>query len=136
MRNGDTIQGVLETEDIQIDLDIGNMISMYKDRINILYGREGYIPDISGARDLSGTASGKVVLLTTLKDDYGYEIVDDGILIKDVSQTSEYYGQLRAGDRIIEIDNIPNMEIPLRDIEGKKGRLTPMRLELLQGKRA
>ena len=136
MRNGDTIQGVLETEDIQIDLDIGNMISVYKDRINVLYGREGYIPDIAGTGQLSGSASGNVVFLTTAKDDLSAEIVDGGVLITNVPRTSAYYGQLRAGDRVIEIDDIPYMEIPDREIDGKKGRLTPMRLELLQGKRA
>jgi len=136
MRNGDTIQGVLETEDIQIDLDIGNTISVYKDRINVLYGREGYIPDIAGMGQLSGSASENVVFLTTAKDNLSSEIVDDGILIKNVPQTSAYYGRLRAGDRVIEIDDIPYMEVPIREIDGKKGRLTPMRLELLQGKRA
>lgn len=53
MVNGDVIQGVLETEDINIDLDIGDEVGIYQDRINTLYCRTGFIPEDILAR-LSG----------------------------------------------------------------------------------
>ncbi len=130
MRNGDTIQGVLETEDIRIDLDIGDVISVYKDRIDVLYGREGHIPDLStlDAHD--------VVYLTVPTDDFEYEVLDDSVLVVNVPETSDYHGHLRAGDRIIAIDGTPYADAPLREYNQYRGRLTPMRVELLEGKRA
>ncbi len=44
MRNQDTVQGVLETEDIEIDLDVGPTVGIYKDRIEVIYTTEGFVP--------------------------------------------------------------------------------------------
>lgn len=44
MRNKDMLQGVLETEDIEIDLDVGPKVSIYKDRIDIMFCTDGYVP--------------------------------------------------------------------------------------------
>jgi len=44
MTNGDIVQGILETEDIEIELDIGAVIKVYKDRIDKIYFEEGYVP--------------------------------------------------------------------------------------------
>ncbi len=45
MTNGDTIQGTLETENIQVELDVGSVIEVYQDRIERIFIKEGYIPD-------------------------------------------------------------------------------------------
>ena len=45
MTNGDTVQGILETEDIEIELDVGSVIEVYQDRIDRIFFKEGYIPD-------------------------------------------------------------------------------------------
>jgi hypothetical protein len=50
MRNNDTLQGVLETDDISVELDIGQRISIYQDRIDIFFCRDGFIPDLPAAR--------------------------------------------------------------------------------------
>ena len=44
MRNNDTVQGVLETEDIEIELDVGPKVGIYKDRINVMYTTDGFVP--------------------------------------------------------------------------------------------
>ena len=45
MTNGDTVQGILETEDIEIELDVGSVIEVYQDRIDRIFFKEGYVPD-------------------------------------------------------------------------------------------
>ncbi len=45
MTNGDTMQGILETEDIEIELDVGSVIEVYQDRIDMTFFKEGYVPD-------------------------------------------------------------------------------------------
>ena len=130
MLNGDIIQGVLKTEDVHIDLDIGDEISVYKDRIDILYGREGFIPE------LPGRAAGRIVYLESEIDNYDYELPGDSIRVLGVPEDSEYYGLLQGGDRIIAVDGVPYPEVPEREYKGQPGRITPMRGELLDGKRA
>ena len=50
LRNQDTVQGVLETEDIEIELDVGPKVAIYQDRIDVIYTTEGFVPaDIAGA---------------------------------------------------------------------------------------
>ena len=44
MRNSDVLQGVLETEDLSISLDIGPDVKIYKDRIKVIHTREGFRP--------------------------------------------------------------------------------------------
>ncbi|MBL1217145.1 MAG: formylglycine-generating enzyme family protein [Planctomycetes bacterium] len=43
--NGDKVQGVLSTEDIEVDLDVGGRIKVYQDRIDTMYCIVGYVPD-------------------------------------------------------------------------------------------
>jgi len=46
MTNGDTVQGILETEDIEIALDVGSVIEVHQDRIDRIFFKEGYyVPD-------------------------------------------------------------------------------------------
>ncbi len=44
MRNGDEIQGVLKTDDIELTLDVGGEVKVYKDHMDMLYCRKGYVP--------------------------------------------------------------------------------------------
>lgn len=122
MRNGDVIQGVLETEDIKVDLDIADEISIYQDRIGVLYCKEGYIPD------LDMLASPGVVAITSSKDDYEFELPGDSILVKSVPKSSPYHGHLQPGDRIVAVDG--------KAYPKESGKLSPIREELISGKRA
>ena len=44
MLNGDLIQGILKTEDIEVILDVGPRIKIYQDQIDIIYCQKGFIP--------------------------------------------------------------------------------------------
>lgn len=45
MSNGDLLQGVLETEDIEVELDVGSTAKIYKDRIDVIYCQTGAVPE-------------------------------------------------------------------------------------------
>jgi len=45
MLNGDLLQGVLETEDIEVELDVGATAKIYKDRIDVIYCQIGAVPE-------------------------------------------------------------------------------------------
>ena len=64
MTNGDSVQGILETEDIQIELDVGSVIEVYQDRIDRIFFKEGYVPDsIPSIVTSSPAAKGNFVLV-------------------------------------------------------------------------
>jgi len=64
MTNGDTVQGILETEDIEIELDVGSVIEVYQDRIDRIFFKEGYVPDgIPSIVTSSATAKGNLLLV-------------------------------------------------------------------------
>jgi len=44
MSNGDLLQGVLETDDIEVELDVGSTAKIYKDRIDVIYCQTGAVP--------------------------------------------------------------------------------------------
>jgi formylglycine-generating enzyme required for sulfatase activity len=44
MTNGDVVQGILDTEDIDLSLDVGGDARIYEDRIDTLYCTAGYVP--------------------------------------------------------------------------------------------
>ena len=46
LQNGDTLRGILQTEDISVDLDIGGQVELHRDRIAVLYGVEGFVPEL------------------------------------------------------------------------------------------
>lgn len=48
LRNGNVVQGALAIEDIEVDLDLGFKVQVYQDRIDVIYGREGYVPASEG----------------------------------------------------------------------------------------
>ncbi|RMD59115.1 PDZ domain-containing protein, partial [Candidatus Parcubacteria bacterium] len=81
LKNGDQLQGVLETEDIEIALDVGPKVKIYQDRIDVIYAREGYVPEGLPTR-IKRTAKADKAFRTRLKDrNYGWL----GVLIQDVS---------------------------------------------------
>lgn len=45
MVNGDVVQGVLETEDIELSLDVGGDVKVYQDRVDTLCCKTGYVPE-------------------------------------------------------------------------------------------
>jgi len=59
MTNGDTVQGILETEDIEIELDIGSVIEVYQDRIDRIFFKEGYVPDSIPSKIMSSSVGAK-----------------------------------------------------------------------------
>jgi len=70
MLNGDMLQGVLKTEDINISLDVGPNIQIYKDKIDIIYCRKGYVPNIDTTSNkrtaVSSNISADMVLKSTI----------------------------------------------------------------------
>jgi len=76
MTNGDTVQGILETEDIEIELDVGSVIEVYQDRIDRIFFKEGYVPDsIPSIVTSSAAAKGNLLLVEkgsfTMGDTWG-----------------------------------------------------------------
>jgi len=76
MTNGDTVQGILETEDIEIELDVGSVIEVYQDRIDRIFFKEGYVPDSIPSIVMSSAAGkGNLVLVEkgsfTMGDTWG-----------------------------------------------------------------
>ena len=59
MTNGDSVQGILETEDIQIELDVGSVIEVYQDRIDRIFFKEGYVPDSIPSIVMSSSVAAK-----------------------------------------------------------------------------
>jgi len=119
MRNGDLLQGVLDTEDIEIAPDLGDPVKIYQDRIDVIYCQQGVAPEHRPV-----PAGGPVVRIRSAEDDeYEYDFVEGGLLIRKVDKSSPYYGSLQNGDVIVSID-------------GQKyssGRLRPARERLLAG---
>lgn len=68
MRNTDTVQGVLETEDISVELDVGPKIDIYQDRIDIFFCRDGFVPDLPTTR-----ATGRVIRMGG-RDSFGANV--------------------------------------------------------------
>lgn len=116
--NGDTLQGVLETEDFIIDLDIGFEAKIYQDRIEIIYCVEGYIPEMIVTKN-------NFIKISDINDNYVFEFSKDetAIIIKDVPKESAYYGFLMPNDQIISVDGN----------KYQAGMLTPKREKLLNG---
>jgi len=121
LRNGDIIQDELETEDIEIDLDVGSKISIYKDRIDTIYcRREGFVSGLAKIR-----VKGRIIRIRNASDDgYQFSFVNGGLRIDSMSKTSPYYGFLQPGDVIITVDGKPY----------QPGMLTPALERLMAGK--
>lgn len=100
-KDGGRLQGALEQEDIQIELDIGPTIKIYQDRINTIYGREGSVPGIKP----SVAAQPLIRLGENDKMGYGAEFEDGRLKIIKIAEGSpvEKAG-LQVGDQIVAID--------------------------------
>ncbi len=94
MTNGDSVQGILETEDIQIELDVGSVIEVYQDRIDRIFFKEGYVPDSipSIVTSIPAAAKGNFILVEkgsfTMGDSGGY---DNEKPIHKVTFTYDFY---------------------------------------------
>ena len=67
--NGDTLQGILNQEDMRFLLDVGGEVEIYQDRIDSVFLREGFVPVASadsattGVLRISGTPTGARVTI-------------------------------------------------------------------------
>ncbi len=75
MKNEDTIQGILETEDIEIVLDIGPTVKVYKDRIDEIYFEKGFV---SQGIEISGTYYQNVNKIIGPYDSDKFALVEKG----------------------------------------------------------
>ena len=109
MSNGDLLQGVLETEDIEVELDVGSTAKIYKDRIDVIYCQKGAVPkhlniyptpvdSTSGHIIVEGTSLFSLGIILTYTES---EAVIVGTLYK--NSPAERAG-LKEGDIIISID--------------------------------
>ena len=63
MLNGDLLQGVLETEDIEVELDVGATAKIYKDRIDVIYCQTGAVPKYLNIYSTSvDSTSGRIIV--------------------------------------------------------------------------
>jgi len=100
-RNGDFLQGVLEWEDIHVELDIGPTIKIYQDRIHTIYGPEGFVPDAKAP-----VAPWPLIKLGESETvGYGAKFEDQRLKIVKIANGSpaEKAG-LQIGDQIVSID--------------------------------
>ncbi|MBN2313384.1 MAG: hypothetical protein JXM79_05605 [Sedimentisphaerales bacterium] len=122
-KNGDIIQGVLETEDIDCELDVGTTVKIYQDRIDVIYCQEGFIPNIAAR-----VASGRALVL-----DSGQTNLDATWTTKGEMQTMTVAAGgkadragLKVGDVFETVDGQP--------LKGKS-HFDQIRKEILEGKR-
>jgi len=101
LRNSDQLQGVLETEDIEVQLDVGTDVSIYKDRIDVIYCREGFIPDLATIH-----ARGGIIKLGDSKSiGYYSESTGNGVKITELVENSPAHrAGLRIGDIVVTVD--------------------------------
>jgi len=100
-RNGDFLQGVLEWEDIHVELDIGPTIRIYQDRIHTVYGPEGFVPDTKAP-----VAPWPLIKLGESETvGYGAKFEDQRLKVVKIANGSpaEKAG-LQIGDQIVSID--------------------------------
>jgi hypothetical protein len=100
-KNGGVLQGVLESEDIHVELDMGPTISVYQDRFDVIYGTEGFVPDTTAPVDV------EPVIRLGGKDKIGYgaEFADKRLKIVKIAEGSPAAkAGLREGDQIFSVD--------------------------------
>jgi hypothetical protein len=100
-RNGDFLQGVLEWEDIHVELDIGSTIKIYQDRIHTIYGPEGFVPDTKAP-----VAPWPLLKLGESETvGYGAKFEDQRLkIVKIASKSPAEKVGLQIGDQIVSID--------------------------------
>jgi len=109
LRNGDILQGVLQTEDLEIELDVGPKVKIYQDRIDALFCREGFVPEM-GEEGVRSTW----VKVSQADLSYSGAVVTQGVLINSVVDGSALGQHLQAGDIIAAADG--------RNLGGNDGR--------------
>jgi hypothetical protein len=82
MRNHDTVQGVLDTEDILVQLDVGPTVKIYQDRIEVFHCIDGYVPpEFSHITSVQDSTQGSTSENTDalLNSSIRYVIVNGGV---------------------------------------------------------
>ena len=104
LTNHDQLQGVLEAEDIDVDLDVGPKLKLYLDRVGIIYCREGYVPDLSPAPSNLFQNITINLGLAALEDTYTWKEAAGGLRIETIAESSPWFTNLVNGDMIIKVD--------------------------------
>lgn len=106
MLNGDLLQGVLETEDIDVELDVGSTAKIYQDRIDVIYCQTGAVPKTFAIPN-NLTEDSRTIILSEGSGlgIYGTEQLSNGFRIIGLEENSptEKAG-LKVGDIIASID--------------------------------
>lgn len=109
MLNGDLLQGVLETEDIEVELDVGSTAKIYKDRIDVIYCQIGAVPEYLNIHSTSvDFTSGLIVVKANNLFSLGIllkYVESEGTIVSTLVKNSpaERAG-LKKGDIIASID--------------------------------
>ena len=104
--NGDTLTGILESEDLYVELDVGPSINIYTDRLHRVYGPGGFRPHTTAPVQTGPVITGPVIKLgENDKIGYGAEFKNHRLKIIKINKGSpaEKAG-LRLGDQIFTID--------------------------------
>ncbi len=124
MLNNDVLQGVLETEDIKVELDVGTQVNIFQDRIDTIYCQEGFIPEIAAR-----VGSGRALVL-----DRGQHKLDATWDTQGPMRTATVepggkadHAGLKVGDVFVTVDGQP--------LNGKS-HFDQVRKEILEGKRS
>ncbi|HNQ71376.1 formylglycine-generating enzyme family protein [Mesotoga prima] len=68
MTNGDSVHGILEIEDIQIELDAGSVIEVYQDRIDRIFFKEGHVSAVATKNHFALVEKGSFTMGNTWGD--------------------------------------------------------------------
>lgn len=103
MLNNDSVQGVLETEDVEVKLDVGPTVKVYKDRVDVVYCRKGFVP---GLADLQKRVRSIKLGENILVGYYGVSHHMGFRLTKIIKGSPAERAGLRTGDIVHSVDGV------------------------------
>lgn len=132
LRNQDQLQGVLETESFEVQLDVGTTVMINPEQIDVIYGRRDFVSD--PARFATG---GRTIRIGNRADDAGYDFeqTPEGLRIVSVAPGSLYHGFFQPGDIVAALNGEkyrPGTLTPLRE-KVVAGRIARILLKLKRG---
>jgi hypothetical protein len=99
-RNGDILQGVLETEDIEVALDVGTQVKVFQDRFDVLYCREGFVPDMALIASRGGVIKLGEKGLMALQ----WQWTGNGLKVTEVLEGPSKEAGIQVGDIFVTVD--------------------------------